>query len=157
MLRLQQPVAKAVCCLCRLWVLFEKSDEPGIRQKHEPTSGASLFCKYIQSQHKSDLVICRERLHFEAYNWALLGQECIKEIQQHNIWKAQEKQIQFWKRRLVVIIVRHILQKQNYKVTDHCQRTGEYRGATHNMCNINFFSYRYLPVSSTIWKAATDI
>ena len=36
--------------------------------------------------------------------------------------------------------------QNNYKVNDHCHRTGEYRGATHNMCNINFFSNKYLPV-----------
>ena len=36
--------------------------------------------------------------------------------------------------------------EQNYKVTDHCHRTGEYRRAAYNMCNINVFSNRYLPV-----------
>ena len=36
--------------------------------------------------------------------------------------------------------------KQNYKVRDHDHRTGKYRGAAHNSCNINYFANRYLPV-----------
>ena len=36
--------------------------------------------------------------------------------------------------------------KKNYKVKDHCHRTGIYRGAAHTKCNINYFCNRYLPV-----------
>ena len=36
--------------------------------------------------------------------------------------------------------------KTNYKVRDHDHRTGEYRGACHNKCNILYYSNRYLPV-----------
>jgi hypothetical protein len=32
------------------------------------------------------------------------------------------------------------------KVRDHDHRTGNYRGAAHNCCNINYFNNRYLPV-----------
>ena len=32
------------------------------------------------------------------------------------------------------------------KVRDHDHRTGAYRGACHNSCNINYFQNRYLPV-----------
>ena len=32
------------------------------------------------------------------------------------------------------------------KVRDHCHRTGKYRGAAHNCCNINYYSNRFLPV-----------
>ncbi len=34
----------------------------------------------------------------------------------------------------------------NWKVRDHDHRTGEYRGACHNKCNINYFQNRYLPI-----------
>jgi hypothetical protein len=34
----------------------------------------------------------------------------------------------------------------NYKVRDHCHRTGKYRGAAHTRCNIKYFNNRYLPV-----------
>ncbi len=34
----------------------------------------------------------------------------------------------------------------NAKVRDHDHRTGEYRGACHNKCNINYFQNRYLPI-----------
>ena len=33
------------------------------------------------------------------------------------------------------------------KVRDHDHRTGAYRGAAHNTCNINYFANRYLPVA----------
>ena len=36
--------------------------------------------------------------------------------------------------------------KTNDKVRDHCHRTGDYRGAAHTRCNINYFNNRYLPV-----------
>jgi hypothetical protein len=39
-----------------------------------------------------------------------------------------------------------------YKVRDHDQRTGQYRGACHNRCNILHFSNRYLPVFFHILK-----
>ena len=32
------------------------------------------------------------------------------------------------------------------KVRDRDHRTGRYRGAAHNKCNINYFANRYLPV-----------
>jgi hypothetical protein len=37
-------------------------------------------------------------------------------------------------------------EKPKWKVRDHDHRTGDYRGACHNSCNINFFQNRYLPV-----------
>ncbi len=37
-------------------------------------------------------------------------------------------------------------EKGRAKVRDHDHRTGEYRGACHNACNINYFQNRYLPV-----------
>ena len=36
--------------------------------------------------------------------------------------------------------------KQIMKVRDHDHRTGQYRGAAHACCNINYFCNRYLPV-----------
>ena len=52
------------------------------------------------------------------------------------------------------------------KCRDHDHRTGKYRGATHNKCNINYFCNRYLPIvfhnlrgydSHLIIKKAYDI
>ena len=36
--------------------------------------------------------------------------------------------------------------KSNDKVRDHDHRTGQYRGACHNKCNIHYFQNRYLPI-----------
>jgi hypothetical protein len=35
---------------------------------------------------------------------------------------------------------------KNWRVRDHDHRTGRYRGACHNRCNILHFTNRYLPV-----------
>ena len=58
---------------------------------------------------------------------------------------AEKEQINFHQA-TCCYLCKNSLQKNNYKVRDHCRRTGEYRGAAHNMCNINFFSNRCLPV-----------
>ena len=47
--------------------------------------------------------------------------------------------------------------QSNYKVRDHDHRTGAYRGACPNKCNILHFSNRYLPVFFIISKATTHI
>jgi hypothetical protein len=36
--------------------------------------------------------------------------------------------------------------KRNFKVWDHCHITGEFRGAAHNACNINYRLKLYIPV-----------
>ena len=44
----------------------------------------------------------------------------------------------------------HICKKKfsedDVKVQDHDHRTGAFRGAAHQQCNINYYSNRYLPV-----------
>ena len=49
-------------------------------------------------------------------------------------------------RLLNVIFVMVLLLNQIKKVRDHCHRTGCYRGAAHNACNINYYNNRCLPV-----------
>ena len=55
---------------------------------------------------------------------------------------------------------------ENYKVSDRCHRTGKFRGACRNQCDIKYYSDRYLPVafhklrgydSHSILKRAFDI
>ena len=36
--------------------------------------------------------------------------------------------------------------KTNYKLRDHCHRKGNYRGAAHTRCNINYYKNRFIPV-----------
>ena len=35
--------------------------------------------------------------------------------------------------------------KTNYRVRDHCHRTGKYRGPAHTRCNINYYNNKYVP------------
>ena len=36
--------------------------------------------------------------------------------------------------------------KSHYKVRDHCHRTSKYRGAAQTICDMNYYTNRYLPV-----------
>jgi hypothetical protein len=35
---------------------------------------------------------------------------------------------------------------KGYKVRDHCHFTGEFRGAAHNICNLNLRTVKKIPV-----------
>ena len=45
----------------------------------------------------------------------------------------------------------------NYKVTDHCHRTDNYRGAAHIRCTINYYNNRHLPVFFIIWGYGSHV
>ena len=123
------------------------ADEPGILQKHEPNSAAVRFVNtFGPSINQTWSYVGKDCVSKLITELNKLAQECIIEMQKHTKYeKHMKKQIQLKKKQFVVFFVKFFT-KQNYKVTDHCHRTGEYRWAAYNMCNINFFSNRYLLV-----------
>ena len=41
---------------------------------------------------------------------------------------------------------KYLKDKQYRKVRDHCHYTGEYRGAAHSMCNLNYSVLKKIPI-----------
>ena len=125
-----------------------KSDEPGILQKHEPNSAAVYFVKLFNPSKNqtwphvgkycvSNIIIALNEL----------SQECIKEMQKKtDMVITPRKQNKFDRTTWILLYLFQTITPYNYKVRDHCPRTGKYRGVAHNKCNLNFFSNRYLPV-----------
>jgi intein-encoded DNA endonuclease-like protein len=77
-----------------------------------------------------------------------LADKCIKEMKINNpVILTDEDKIDYKKATCC-----HICQgefkknKEKCKVIDHDHRTGRYRGAAHNDCNVSYFSARFLPV-----------
>ena len=90
-----------------------------------------------------------EKLLVEPYNtW----QECLKEMKKNVKMSLSEEQEHIYKYSKCCHICNQpfLFSKDapisEYKVRDHCHRTGKFRGAAHNKCNINYFSNRFLPI-----------
>ena len=45
------------------------------------------------------------------------------------------------------------LQKSKRKVADHDHLTGKFRGAAHNICNLNYKNPGFIPIFYTTWQA----
>ena len=76
----------------------------------------------------------------------LLGTRCVKEQQENTKMELTAEDVKAFSRAKVCSICGGAFTETNKKVRDHCHRTGNYRGAAHNACNINYFNNRYLPV-----------
>ena len=75
-----------------------------------------------------------------------IAEECIKEMQVNTELEMSERdQYSFDNAKRCHICCKKF-NSSDIKVRDHDHRTGKYRGAAHNKCNINYFSNRFLPV-----------
>ena len=115
--------------------------------KHEPNSAMCYFvCTYDSSRNKLykfegvDCVINMiEQLR-------VLSKRCIEEMQHNQDMKLTEADKKDFCNATQCHICKGPFGDKCRKVRDHCHRTGCYRGAAHNACNINYYLNRYLPV-----------
>ena len=135
--------------------------------KHVVNSCCYYFvCTYDSSKNKmwySTDPGCIEQMVMSLYQ---LSQECILEMRKNQEMEMtrEDKNI-FFKAKNCCVCGGEFKDDKD-KVRDHDHRTGKFRGAAHNKCNINYFSNRYLPVvfhnlrgydSHVIIKKAYDI
>jgi hypothetical protein len=75
-----------------------------------------------------------------------LSDKCIEEMKENKRMRMTHDDSICYKNANCCYICGDAFTEANYKVRDHDHRTGEYRGAAHTKCNINYFSNRFLPV-----------
>ena len=73
-------------------------------------------------------------------------EECIEEMRENKRMKyTKEDNIKFCNAKSCHICDQKSTSK-SVKVRDHDHRTGDFRGAAHDKCNINYYTNIYLPV-----------
>ena len=147
--------------------IIPNKDDDNKVAKHVVNSAMFYFvCTYDNSKNKvytfegEDCVIKMIR------KLRYIGFDCIKKMQQNTEMELTlQDQINF-NTASKCYLCNECFTIKNGKVRDHCHRTGKYRGACHNQCNINYYTNRYLPVvfhnlrgydSHIILKNAFDI
>ena len=76
-----------------------------------------------------------------------LSKQCIDEMRKNEKMElSKEDKKEFYNADKCYLCGECFGEKGLAKVRDHNHRTGKYRGACHNKCNINYFSNRYLPI-----------
>jgi hypothetical protein len=117
------------------------------KARHEPNSCAFVYvCTHdssrnVYKQFKGDT--CVKDMLLELFK---LSSQCIKEMQQNENMTMTKRDYEDFKNATTCHICKCAFENEKCKVRDHDHRTGEYRGASHNKCNINYFANRYVPV-----------
>jgi hypothetical protein len=95
-----------------------------------------------------------------------ISSDCIEEMKKNQEMKMSNEDKKKFNNAFCCSICNEMFKPDDKKCRDHDHRTGQFRGATHNKCNINYFTNRYLPVvfhnlrgydSHLIIKKAYDI
>ncbi len=125
-----------------------KTHEEGKTHRHVANSCAFYFvCTFDETRN--------QYLTFEGPKCTVemitalqeLAAKCIKEMRQNTkMCLTPEEELKHIATETCMLCNEGFGEKGRAKVRDHDHRTGDYRGACHNACNINYFSNRYLPV-----------
>ncbi len=114
---------------------------------HALNSTAAYFvCTFDHSRNQYYKFEGRDCVQDMLEQLRLLGTRCVKEQQENTKMELTTEDVINYKES-VCYICNGAFTATNKKVRDHCHRTGNYRGAAHNTCNINYFNNRYLPVA----------
>jgi hypothetical protein len=116
--------------------------------EHKPNSAAFYFVstyhpernKYYQYNGEECVVKMLRKL-------IKLSDRCIEEMgtnQELKLTRAEEKEFRIASN--CCLCNKEFDTENNYKVRDHCHRTGQYRGVCCRGCNINLLHNRYFPV-----------
>jgi hypothetical protein len=141
--------------LTRPWIVYadfeaslvktQRTD--GKTHRHKPNSvGIHLVCTFDETRNEyhqfngADCVVEMIKKLRE------LSERCIEELRENQeMVLTREDKINFKDAETCYLCEGEFTEK-NWKVRDHDHRTGHYRGACHNRCNISHFTNRYLPV-----------
>jgi hypothetical protein len=116
--------------------------------KHEPNSAAMYFvCTFDDTRNKYyqfDGVDCVKNMIKKLRE---ISKICLKEQhdKNHTLLNSTEKK-EYNNAFICQVCSGPFNNKRNYKVQNHCMKTGEFKGAAHAACNINNFNNNFLPV-----------
>ena len=114
---------------------------------HEPNSAAAYFaCTFDHNRNQYYKFEGKDCVQNMLEQLRLLASRCVKEQQENTKMEITAEDAKNYKKAKCCYICNRAFTETNKKVRDYCHRTGCYRGAAHNACNINYFSNRYLPV-----------
>jgi hypothetical protein len=119
----------------------------GKSHRHEPNSmGIHSVCTFDETRndyHDFNGTDCVVQMITKSRE---LSDRCIAEMRTNReMTLTREDKIDF-KEAETGYLCNGEFTETNWKVRDHDHRTGQYRGACHNRCNILHFTNRYLPV-----------
>jgi hypothetical protein len=114
---------------------------------HKPNSCCSYFvCTHDNTKNElkefvgEDCIVeMLKYLHKKA-------EECIEEMENVEVLRMTEENWKTYNAQNHCHICKEWIRKDQRKVRDHCHITGDFRGAAHDKCNIQYFSNRFLPV-----------
>ena len=124
-----------------------KTGDDKLIAKHKPNSACIyLVCTYDSSKNRLWHYVgedCVEQMLLELNRMA---EECIADMRSNERMKFTcEDKNRFYNATHCHICKERFI-KGDKRVRDHDHKTGQFRGAAHNKCNINYFANRYLPV-----------
>ena len=111
--------------------------------RHEPNSAAAYFvCTFDTSRNQYCKFEGRDCVINLIEQLRLLASRCVKEQQHNERMVMTMKDTMNFNKAMHCYLCEGAFTDSNKKVRDHCHRTGCYRGAAHNACNINYYNNR---------------
>jgi hypothetical protein len=115
--------------------------------RHEPNSAAAYFvCTFDSSRNKYYKFEGRDCVINLIEQLRLLAKRCVEEQRKNERMVMIAKDYALFNNSTTCHICSGPIFEGQTKVRDHCHRTGKFRGAAHQNCNINYYTNRFLPV-----------
>ena len=166
--KLERPYIVYADCESTLEKLDVNSDKKSqLLHKHTVNSCCFYFvCTFDSSKNMLKTFEGDNCIEDMVVELADLSNTCIEEMKQNEKLQMNREDNKNFYSSTHCSICNECFKEGETKCRDHDHRTGKFRGATHQKCNINYFNNRYLPVvfhnlrgydSHLIIKKAYDI
>ena len=119
-------------------LLTDMSDKIAL---HAPSSAATYFvCTFDHNRNQYYKFEGKDCVQNMLEQLRLLASQCVKEQRENTKMEMTAEAVKTYKKAKCCSICGGAFTETNKKVRDYCHRTGNFRGAAHDACNINYFS-----------------